>query len=131
LISTKECFTFHVALRIKVPLGTLTQTETSSRTLDNIVSMSLGSNRGVASPNRFAALDERSPEHTVPSTPVDEEELVQELSSHLRTLLDPPQQSGTQHSLDSDDDDKQGDRALDLIPDTVTKEQYEALEQIF
>ena len=93
--------------------------------------MSSGSDRGVASPNRFAALDERSPEHTVPSTPVNEEELAQELSSHLRTVSDPPQRSGTQHSSDSDDDDKRGNRAIDLIPDTVTKEQYEALEQIF
>ena len=67
----------------------------------------------------------------MPSTPIDEEELAQELSSCLRTVSDLPQWSGTQHSSDSDDDDKQGDRAIDLIPDTVTKEQYEALEQIF
>ena len=93
--------------------------------------MSSGSDKGVASPNRFAALDERSPEHTVPSTPIDEEELAQELSSHLRTVSDPPQRSGTQHSSDSNDDDKRGNRAINLIPDTVTKEQYEALEQIF
>jgi hypothetical protein len=70
-----ECFMFHVALHIKVPLGILTQTETSSRTLDTLVSMSSGSDKGIASPNRFAALDERSPKHTMPSTPVNEEEL--------------------------------------------------------
>ena len=48
-------------------------------------------------------------------------------------MSDPPQHSGTQHSSDSDDsdNDKRGDKALDLIPDSVTKEQYEALEQIF
>jgi hypothetical protein len=93
--------------------------------------MSSGSDRGIASPNRFTALNKRSPEHTVPSTPVDEEELAQELFSRLRTVSDPPQWSRTQHSLDSDDDDKWGNRAIDLIPDTVMKEQYKALEQIF
>ena len=125
-----ECFTFHVALCTKVPLGTLTQTKTSSRTLDNTVSMSSDSDRDIASPNRFAALNERSPEHTVPSTPVNEEKLAQELLSYLRTISDPPQ-SGTQYSSDSGNNDKWGNRALNLIPDTVTKEQYKALEQIF
>jgi hypothetical protein len=67
----------------------------------------------------------------MPSTPVDEKELARELSSHLRTVSDPPQWSGTQHSSDSDDDNKWDNRAIDLIPGTVTKEQYEALEQIF
>jgi hypothetical protein len=67
--------------------------------------MSSDSDRDIASPNRFAALNERSPEHTVPSTPVNKEELAQELLSYLRTISD-PLQSGTQYLSDSDDNDK-------------------------